>query len=98
MEKAKLLYNFGRHPVASTATMMSSKGIDLGHIADIPIKLQYSCFALVGVEVAAVMWQYNEPVVSLLMFLLYGPILMGTILIVSDKCLSVVLDESVGPV
>lgn len=74
--------------------MMTSKGVDLGHIADIPIKLQYSCFALVGVEVAAVMWQYNEPIFSLLMFILYGPILMGTILIVSAMCLSLLLKHS----
>jgi hypothetical protein len=74
--------------------MMASKGIDLGHIADIPVKIQYSSFALVGVEVAAVMWKYNEPVFSLLMFILYGPVLMGTILIVSGMSLFVLLDDS----
>jgi hypothetical protein len=73
---------------------MTSNGVDLGHIANIPIKLQYSCFALVGVEVAAVMWQYNEPIFSLLMFILYGPVLMGTILIVSAMCLSLLLKHS----
>lgn len=66
--------------------MMPKKGVDLGHIADIPIRLRYSCFLLVGVEVLAVVWQYNEPVFTLLMFILYGPVLLGTILIVSALC------------
>ena len=70
-------------------TMMSSsgssnKGVDLGCIAGIPIHLQYSCFILVGVEVLAVMWQYHEPIFTTLMFILYGPVLLGTILIVSS--------------
>lgn len=67
-------------------TMMSttgSKGVELGCIAGIPIHLQFSCFILVGVEVLAVMWQYHEPLFTTLMFILYGPVLLGTILIVS---------------
>lgn len=71
---------------ANSMTMMSasgSKGVNLGSIAGIPIQLQYSCFVLVGVEVLAVMWQYHEPIFTVLMFILYGPVLLGTILIVS---------------
>lgn len=69
-------------------TMMSSssssnRGVDLGCLAGIPIHLQYSCFILVGIEVLAVMWQYHEPIFTILMFTLYGPVLLGTILIVS---------------
>jgi hypothetical protein len=71
-------------------TMISSssgsKGVDLGCISGIPIHLQYSCFTLVGIEVLAVMWQYHEPIFTVLMFTLYGPVLLGTILIVSFGC------------
>jgi hypothetical protein len=69
-------------------TMMSttgSKGVTLATISGIPIQLQYSCFLLVCIEVLAVMWQYHEPVFTILMFVLYGPVLLGTILIVSKR-------------
>jgi Zn-dependent protease len=64
-----------------SSSSSSNKGVDLGCLAGIPIHLQYSCFILVGIEVLAVMWQYHEPIFTILMFTLYGPVLLGTILI-----------------
>lgn len=73
----------------------SIRGISVGEIQGIPITLQHSCFILLAVEVFAVMWQYNEPVFTFLMFLLYGPVLLGTILIVSAFGV-VVTDDAVA--
>ena len=51
------------------------------------IRVDYSLFVMLGLHVLTVTttveMQYHEPLFTLLIFVVYGPVLAGTILIVS---------------